>query len=203
MESITLTTKDDVTLVGHYYPGTTTKGILFLHQLASSKESWNNLIEELEDYHILALDLRGHGESEQDFGNFHEQDFSNMTQDVDAAITFLKKHVQTLAVIGASIGANLALKSTIKKEITTAILLSPGINYRGINIAKDISKDIKPTLIMVGMEDQYSYESSKRIMNELTQEKKLVEYNTQLHGTNLLRQQNTKEEIITWLTKHL
>src|SRR3989344_6033733 len=85
--------------------------------------------------------------------------------EVKAANNFLKeKYPKTkIAVIGASIGANLAIQYLAKSNISTSIALSPGINYRGLDISKEINKVDKNLLILVGKGDSYSYDSSQQI----------------------------------------
>ncbi len=141
MEKITLKTEDNLNIIGLYYPSPSSKGVLLLHMMPATKESWNEFAPKLQaaSYQVLAIDLRGHGESTggpEGFGNFSDADHQKTILDIDAGIEFLETkgiRQNDLILIGASIGANLALLSlTEHKEIKKTVLLSPGIDYRGI-----------------------------------------------------------------------
>ncbi|TSC63142.1 MAG: alpha/beta hydrolase fold protein, partial [Parcubacteria group bacterium Athens0416_74] len=126
---ITLKTEDNLDIVGLYYPSPASKGVLLLHMMPATKESWNEFAPKLqsEGYQVLAIDLRGHGESSagpEGFRNFSDLDHQKTIFDLDAGIEFLEtKGVKqnNLVLIGASIGANLALQClTEHQEIKKA-----------------------------------------------------------------------------------
>lgn len=197
MENIVLEAEDGVSLAADFYKGSNNKGIVLLHMLGRNKNSWGSFPKELNDkgYSIVVLDLRGHGQSDLDVNEFSEKDFNNMILDARAAKDFLE--LNKVAVIGASIGANTALK--VADEFTTAILLSPGLNYRGVDVSDAISD--KPILIVASEDDRYSYDSSKKISNNLVNNK-LEIYRNKGHGTNMLDDE-TKELIFNWLDEKL
>ena len=108
--------------------------ILLLHMLNSKRSAYDPLIPDLHaaGYALLNIDMRGHGES-------------GGTRDWDAAIddvvtgwtSWLEEvaHIgeDGLAIIGGSIGANVALISCAEIETCHgAIALSPGLDYRGV-----------------------------------------------------------------------
>jgi alpha-beta hydrolase superfamily lysophospholipase len=66
VQKISFVTKDGVTIVANYYPNKSAKfaGIL-VHMRPKTKESFDNLAKFLQNqgYALLAIDLRGHGES--------------------------------------------------------------------------------------------------------------------------------------------
>ena len=66
---------------------------------------------------------------------------------MESSLLYLEKQgidLEKIGIIGASIGANLAIEYLFKKIfIKTAILLSPGLDYRGIKTI-EIAKNIKP-----------------------------------------------------------
>jgi pimeloyl-ACP methyl ester carboxylesterase len=116
-------------------------GVLFLHMMPATKESWDGLAANLADngYLGLAIDLRGHGASSggpRGYAKFEDAEHQKSILDLDAAAKFLMVKglsAGQIAFVGASIGANLSLRYLVDHpEFKTAVLLSPGLNYRGL-----------------------------------------------------------------------
>ena len=203
-KEVSLKTEDNLEIKADYFDANSDKSLILIHQLSMTKHSWKSFAQKAQKkgYNVLAIDLRGHGVSQGDWEQFNDEDFINMILDVKAANNFLKeKYPKTkIAVIGASIGANLAIQYLAKSNISTSIALSPGINYRGLDISNDINKVDKNLLILVGKGDSYSYNSSQQIAKNNKVE--LKAYETSEHGTNLL---NDKLErvMLDWLEKSM
>ena len=64
-KKITLTTEDNIEIVGNYIEGIDQRFAILLHMMPATKESWDVWIEKLVSfgYSCLAIDERGHGES--------------------------------------------------------------------------------------------------------------------------------------------
>lgn len=203
IEKVTLTTSDEKHLAGTLYNGGE-KSIILLHQLNLDRSSWDSFAKELqqEGWTLLAIDLRGHGESDGDWKAFSDQSFIAMLEDVKAAASFLSERGKRVsAIMGASIGANTAFRYSSQKRLP-AILLSPGIEYHGINI-NDITSSA-PTLIIVAEGDAYSYTSSQELNeNNLLGKKELLVLPRAEHGTYLLEKPGVKEAILSFLSNLL
>ena len=143
-EDISFKTEDNFEIKADYFNTNSDKSLILIHQLSMTKQSWKKFAQKAQEkgYNVLAIDLRGHGTSQGNYEEFNDDDFKNMILDIKAAHNYLKeKHPNTkVAVIGSSIGANLAIKYLANFDIKTAIALSPGINYRGIDVSEDINK---------------------------------------------------------------
>lgn len=89
-------------------------------------------------FSVIAIDLRGHGASEGNWRSFSPREFNAVVLDVKAAKDYLiSRGVKPgrMGIVGASIGANIALRYAAEDgEIKTVVLLSPGLNYRGVAI---------------------------------------------------------------------
>ena len=197
MQEVSFKTDDGITILGDLYEGGE-KGIILLHMYKRTKETWRDFARELQEkgYSVLAIDLRGHGKSELDYDDFNEQDFNNMILDVRAAKGFLGKEKNI--VMGASIGANIAIKFV--NEVEGAVALSPGFNYKGIETKGDASEINKPVLIVVSDEDVMSVGDSREL-NNLISNSKLEVYSGKGHGTNMLDKE-TKDMILKWLDEN-
>lgn len=199
-----LTTEDNVKIAYKYYDAGSNKGAILLHMLSKDKSTWHDFAEELKNhgYSTIAIDLRGHGQSDLDFRKFDERQFNNMLLDTKAAFDFLKrKNISSVALIGASIGANAALNFAENNDVATAVLLSPGLDYRGIKTEQAMKNINKPVLIVVSKEDKYSFDSSNRL-KELSSNSEMKVYKDRGHGTTMLGNDLNKL-ILDWLNDHL
>ncbi len=139
ISTITLTTTDNTRIVGDYYHGSTSAGVLLLHMMPATRESWDDIALKFQDhgFHVLAIDLRGHGESEggpDGFRSFSDRQHQASIHDAEAAVAYLRSQgAIELHVMGASIGANLSLQMLARDaDVVSAICISPGLDYYGI-----------------------------------------------------------------------
>lgn len=145
VSKVTFQTDDGVTIVGHYYAGERTEAVfLLIHMRPATKESYQKLAQFLQNkgYSSLAIDLRGHGESIEstrgilNYNQMTPEEEQASILDLEAASRFLEQKgfpKEKQILIGASIGANLSFQFLhYHPEIPAVVLLSPGLNYRGI-----------------------------------------------------------------------
>ncbi len=206
MQEIELLTSDGWNIKGDYYESPATRAVILLPMLNHDRSSYAPLIPYLKGmFQIIAVDLRGHGKSTNKgmWQKFMDTEFQLMGQDVDAAVAFLKqKNVTEFYIIGASIGANTALNYGSKHaEVRKVLLLSPGLQYRGISVEAPAKEMKKPTLIIVSKGDEYSLGSCQQIYKFLKGEKELKTYDGNDHGTNLFSRKEVLEKIKIFLGK--
>lgn len=211
MEKVSFLTSDNVLILGNYWGSDSDKAILLLHMMPATKESWNSIAPDLNEkgYKVLAIDLRGHGESNKkgyeilDYRKFSNEEHAKSIEDVKAAIEFLKQRgAKEFGIIGASIGANLALVyGADEKEVKIAVLLSPGLDYRGIKTELPAEKFDRPLLIIASEEDSYSAQSS-RILDQKAKNSELKILQNRGHGTNMFSEPGLKEEILEWVAEN-
>jgi pimeloyl-ACP methyl ester carboxylesterase len=118
--TITLVTSDDVRIAANHYPATTLDAprplLILLHGSNRTKERWEAsgftaaLAED--DYHMLALDIRGRGASGAGDPEALRRDPTLAWADLDAAIAWAATRSdidqERIALVGSSYGANLA-----------------------------------------------------------------------------------------------
>lgn len=216
METITINTIDRVQVRGDYHKGLSSKGILLLHMMPADRKSWTAFSEKLvrNEYHVLAIDLRGHGDSiegpsgQLDYHTFSNEEHASSIHDVEAGIGFLVAMGATsLALAGASIGANLALWYAAEHpdNIKSIVLLSPGLDYKGIATEPLIIKtepDINIMLVSGGDTDAYSRETIKKLSKLINLQTPVRIFEDAGHGTRIFeRHPELMEEIIQWLEK--
>lgn len=224
MEKVILNTKDKLNIVGDYYNFPIQKqGVLLLHMMPKDRKSWWDLAIKLEDegFRVLAIDLRGHGESSggpEGYKNFSDEDHQKSILDVEAGIEFLKTldiKPEDIIIGGASIGANLALwYASDHPEIKKIFCLSPGLNYRGIKPLDFIFKFLPNQKVFIASSIDDIIKNNKsnaddaiQIFNALkVSDKKLIIYNNAGHGTNMFYKHNPNEpnlidEIVKFILK--
>lgn len=107
----------------NYHEGGSGAPLVLLHGLTSNKSAWRPLLPTLEvDYHVYALDMRGHGKSGRAPDNqYHNADYA---RDV---IAFLKHLDAPVVLMGQSLGAMVAIvtASQYSDGVRALILLDP------------------------------------------------------------------------------
>lgn len=208
---IEFTTQDGVTIVADWYPVSgATKTTLLVHMLPATKESYVVLAKKLNAAGIsaLAIDLRGHGDSVNGpAGRLNYQDFSSAQHlasiaDLDAALDWFNQQgfsADKISVIGASIGANLSLQAAADHpEIMKIVLLSPGLDYHGVQTEPFITKlsETVQVLLISSEGDGYSADSVRRL-KELRPVSQLKLLPGSAHGTDLFQEVPSLPDEIT------
>lgn len=216
MESITLTTKDEISIDADYYPADGDRFVILLHMMPAKKESWRDFATALQEKGIssIAIDMRGHGASQggpNGYKEFSDHEQAAKIFDVRAAWEELKFRGAApgkTAVIGASIGANLAIQYVDEiPEIPIGVALSPGLDYRSVTtqkaIANGLSKDQK-VLIVASREDEYAFLSSEKL-HEVNQNQVTLWPQENLgHGTAMFeKDRHLLSKVIDWIDERL
>lgn len=222
MDKFFLTTKDNIKIATNLYPVENPIGwIVFSHMMPATKESWQELAIKFQalGYESLAIDLRGHGEStieergegkeeRLNYRNFSNEEHQKSILDLETTVKYLKIRgavPEKISFIGASIGANLSFQYISENpEFKTAILLSPGLNYKEIRTEPMVSK-LKAgqrVLFISSRDDGPNVEHNQKLF-DLTPtgvEKDLIIYENAGHGTDILKNQpELSEKIIEFL----
>jgi len=203
---MTLTAADGASLVGLFYPPLTAPapGVLLLHMLGGSKADWDAFARDLQrqGMAVLALDLRGHGESAK------PEDWPKAPGDVraawDALIARREVDPKASAIVGASIGANLALiVGANNPDVVTVVALSPGEDYHGLQPSALLPNfGQRPVLLAASKDDSYSYTSAQK-MTTLAPQGEAYYLANAGHGTRMFGDPNLKLALLDWLRKHL
>ncbi len=186
------------------------RAIVLLPQFTANRATYNGLASKLADanFTVLAPDLRGHGQSldrnglKVGYGEFTEQDFRNMVLDVKAAKTFLEREGFSLyAIVGSSIGANTALNyASADHSVGKIVLLSPGINFKGIETDRASGKVKAKTLIVASDDDGYSFGSGKALAQNIPNSE-FMALTGAGHGTNMFNGTFLERDVVKWLAK--
>ena len=208
-------TADGFRIHGTVYPIESDRppGLILVHMLGSDRSRWQDFARRAQraGFMCLAYDMRGHGQSSvqngqsRPFARFADSDWAAATGDIEAAKKALVAQgadPANLAVVGASIGANLALVYAQRdRDIQAVVLLSPGLEYKSIR-TEPVMKAYpgRPVLLMASEEDTYSAKSCAVLKEAARGYSELRGYAGSAHGTDLLvSEQGAAEQILMWL----
>lgn len=217
VKKVNFITRDGVTIVADYYSNEKAKFAgIFIHMRPATKESYQELAKffQKEGFAVLALDLRGHGESLQsiggklDYRQFTLDEEKQSINDIEAASLFLEKEgfdKSKQFLIGASIGANLSYQFLSENQkVKAAVLLSPGLNYRNVIVNKIDQENFADKIFLIySIGDLPAVEAAKGLKTWYPN-LKYLEFRGSDHGTSLLENYpQISEFILNWLREKL
>src|SRR6266487_4207117 len=204
-QKVTFLTDDKVLIVGTYYSpsssnkNTSTDAIILLHMLGRDRNDWNPFASTLSNstngYAVLSIDLRGHGESVNQNGKAAKQ----------FLVTQKGINPNNIAIVGASIGANVALNyAASDPSIKAVVLLSPGLNYKGVITSDSIRKYVNPIYMATAGKDPVAGSDPQTLCNEINCGNKLNLYqDSSSHGTDMFLDKSLNPPldnlIVLWL----
>lgn len=209
-ERIILSAQDGKKLAALYFPHANPSGwVAYFHMMGETKESFVSLAARFQErgYAGIAVDLRGHGESDEGpegYLSFTDDAHQKSLYDIAAAVNFLKTKGasrEKIILIGASIGANLSLRGLSQNLANKAVLLSPGLDYRGITAKDAATKVPLGSFVMVvsseddGLNVQDAEEIFALLPEGVVKEKYILK--NAGHGTTMIEKDPALVEKIT------
>ena len=207
---VTFSSADGAAIAGELYESSSrpAPGVVLVHMLSRSRGDWGGLPDRIRDAGLtaLAIDLRGHGQS-----SGSAQDLQGMIQDVRAAASWLASRPNVrgdqIAIVGASLGASLALLAAADVPQVRAIgLLSPSLDYRGLRTDTGLLKRLGARSLWLAASDQDPL--ALRTLRDMAAEPsgpREQHVSTALaHGTALLDKDNDMGRmLVDWLRRSL
>ncbi len=226
-----LQTPDDVGIAAAYYPANATTAapaVVLLHSLGGSRDEWGSfpLLLQHNGIAVLSFDFRGHGESTRritargpqlvDYQSFTQRDFQNLLLDINTAVDWLEGQPdidkKRIVLVGASLGANLAVRYAKEHEdLAGLLLLSPGLAYKDVRI-DEVFPQLRrmPVRVVASIRDTFAYESSRRLLDARRQSghardfKEMIACSGEQHGAEQLRAvKELSGVLIRWLRQVL
>jgi dienelactone hydrolase len=212
-ETVTFNTSDGWEIFATYWPaGTGKPAAVLLHTLQADRRSYDDFGPKLAaaGFNVLAPDSRGHGDSLKHDGKaerytaFDDAAYKSSVEDAAAAKGFLARKgadASRLVIVGASIGANLALNyAADDADVRALVLLSPGLDYHGVETAAAMAKyGRRPAYLVASEEDGYSADSIGKL-HEIAGAAAFKLFRGAGHGTNIFQAEPSfEDELVTWL----
>lgn len=215
MKSLTLLTSDNLQIAGSYWDVKAEKSALLLHAMPANKESWKPLAEKLYSagVNVFAIDFRGHGDSSGgDYLTFTNEQHQEYYKDVEAAAQLLKQTYPTasLSIVGASIGANMALKyGASHHDIVNIVALSAGYDYYGVRALDFVSRlSESQRVLFIGSADDVGSSGldcakmAEGLYDHAASQKQKITYQTGGHGTHIIENHpELIDQITTFILK--
>lgn len=194
--------------------------VILLHGLNHTHIAWSDLPATLvkAGYAVFAMDLRGHGKStitthkhRVTWRLFKNEQWPLLSKDVNEVIQYFQKGEdypevdgKNVALVGEKLGANVAVYAARDMDdVKAMILISPGLDYKGIIPSQAIVDYNNPALLITSQDDSYSYQSTERLYNWLLGPKALQVYKQIGDGTDMLTNRTTLGSQMTdWLVSH-
>ncbi len=210
-EPITFATEDNVVIAGAYTRSRRSLSekspiVMLLHMYNGDHTHFDPLLPYLHEagLAVLAIDLRGHGESKgppamglpQRVADRDPKLFRDMDQDVEGAYQWLREQkgeevdLARFALVGASVGCSVALDyASQDKSVDAVVCMTPGLNYLGLDSAAHAKKYESRALMLLAAEDER--DAAQQLGSYVPGAAVLVFPNTTgqrmgLHGTRML-----------------
>jgi len=184
--------------------GKGSRGVLLIHGRDRSSVVWKLFAEKLaaRGLRVLAIDLRGHGQSQQPDATGDEI-YSAMLHDVKAGLKALNRYsLKSITIVGADIGANLALNvAADAASVHNLVLLSPGFNIKGLKATTPLSTyGERPVLLAAANGDDYAKKTASYLKTKAQGKSQLILAEGEANGARLLDENPGLEDtIFQWL----
>jgi pimeloyl-ACP methyl ester carboxylesterase len=207
---VTFSSLDGTTIAGELFEAGNrpSPGVVLVHMLSRHKGDWHGLPDRIREAGITALtiDLRGHGGS-----SGSPSDLGAMVQDVRAAAQWLAARANVrpdaIAVVGASLGASLALLAAADTPVVRAVgAVSPSLDYRGLRTDLSLIKRIggRAIWLAASTEDPLALRTVRDFAAEPSGPREQHVSSVPAHGTQLLdRDGDVGRALVDWLRRSL
>lgn len=113
-----------------HFPGASNPGVIFFHEGESDRREWDSVAKACvsRGWATLACDMRGHGESSGSWRKEWYTESGGLIEDLKSALFYIRNHEHVdsgrIAVVGSSVGGNLACVASALCDIRTTVALS-------------------------------------------------------------------------------
>jgi len=197
-----LTTRDDLAA----------PAVILIHQGGSDRSEWDDVVPRLVERGriVLAYDVRGHGASDP-VDSIRElfDDPRQAPRDLDAVVAYLRGREEVdgarLAVVGASIGGNLACVASARGLVETAVAIS--VKTSAVeHLAATDEPDLRSLFLISSAGDQggqrAAWAEELYARTKAPRKLRIVEGSSS-HGVSIFRDDpGVVDEILEWLEEN-
>ncbi|MCK5773429.1 MAG: alpha/beta hydrolase [Thermoplasmata archaeon] len=195
--------------------------VYLVHEIGQTREVWEEFAGNLRNkgYNVMAMDLRGHGESHlnvkdpdiyYDFETMEDQDFLDIFYDLIGAYNWVHKDDldgepntqagEDGAMVGIGKGGLLAFRKATRmsrERIVSAVILSPVLVCYGMDVPQAFEEwgDVRPIMASCGSLDQTSLLAVEEIERRTPEKGVQVVIEGTDRGLDLLEHSDVRESI--------
>jgi alpha-beta hydrolase superfamily lysophospholipase len=205
--AVPLTTSDGERVVASVYAAKSLDGVVLVHGLGGRKEEFATLAARFAraGLYVASIDLRGHGVSPTS-APLTPSDHPRLVADVRAATAWLyQKGVKRVALVGAELGANLALAVAAEDPaVVSVVLLSAGMDQGGVLANPALLRyNPRPLLLVASADDAYGARTARTLDALATGPHQVILYDVAGKGTRMLaRQPDLEPRILGFVSTH-
>ena len=198
------------------------KTVMLLHSRGYNSQWWGNLPQELLDkgYAVLAIDLRGHGESvynsklsKVSWKSLTDNGYAKYPTDIISIVDKIKEEYPKLsffnnwAIIGADIGASAGIIASdkLKNRPQTIVMMSPVVKTKSLYIPVNIAHLDSTDILTISGTDDYTSQKASVYLSKFAQAG-FQEYISASKTTGMLMIKNDPEMIpllVEWVSLYL
>ncbi len=219
-KAVRFETEDGLTIAADFWPidGRQAPVVILLHMYKSNRQAWRPLMETLHagGIAVLAIDLRGHGDSTgtpsmslaQRVDNRDVALFRSMYRDVLGAYAWLSGRpdvdLSRFGLVGASIGCSVAIDYAARdRSVDVVVCMTPGENYLGVDSRRHIAEYVKngerPILLLATQAERTACDALAKIATSAGVD---IVGQGRVHGTRMFGQiEGIEEKIVGFLGK--
>lgn len=191
--------------------------VLLIHDATGNREDVKELAEKFfkQGFFVLAIDLRGHGQSAAPGSEFAKLDDAGKTAqwtaalaDVKASLAFLREEpgvqVASISLVGYRAGCTLVTRHALRDEAVRAlVLVDPQTEQYGLSVMKDVEGlGGLPTLVVLPKSDDRSerrlVEAASKATSARNQDVLTVVQSKEDGGTTLA-DKRVPTEVVKWV----
>ena len=204
-QTVAIPATDGLALAGDFYlVDAQHPTVLLLHELYTTRASWNVLIGTLTGagFNALAVDLRGYGSTGGAIN------WNQAVVDVQTWLNWLRSGAgvrgDAISIVGSSMGSTLAIVGCANDPACrTAVALSPGWAYYGIGVENALETG-RPVLAIYAKDDSWPKQGIPRMQSTAGDSLTVQTYEGNAHGMLLF---DTNGDtliplIVSWLSAH-
>ena len=200
---------DDGRTVSGYISEASTRpapAVVLVPMLGRPKDDWAAIAQRFADADItaVAIDLPG------EYAPADGRELAGWSRDVTAAVAYLASRPDvrpgSIAVVGASLGANLAaVAAAANPQVRAVALISPSLEYRGVRIEGAMRQlGDRPALLIASVRDPYAARSVRELGQGGPGPREIRWSDTPAHGTVLLsREPDLAHALVEWIQRTL
>lgn len=229
---MTVVTSDGVKLFGSLYgvDEGSAPAVILAHRMAGARGEWTPLLERLyplrTPMNVLAIDLRGHGESttralvgkqnakeakKLDWNGLGAADYAAMGGDIQAAVKWLDGRpggpARSLVLVGSDTGATAVTIAAraFGSRLKAVALVSPGASLRGVDIYAPYGSVLDlPNLVAAARLDTTSHDPSVAL-HEMAKGSELLLLDGRAHSAEFLGRENPElwDRLADWIEQRV